>query len=63
MLLWVTQGLISEKENEIHHLLLFSRVAGPAGRRDLRICPLVKDNSTVNQPNPGVRILHAYLHS
>ncbi len=60
MLLWVTQALISEKEREIHDLLVFSRVAGPADRRDLRICPLMKDNSIVNPLNPDVRILHAY---
>ncbi len=36
MLIWETNKLLHRKENEFDRLLLFSRVAGPAGRRDYR---------------------------
>ena len=36
MLLRGTKELLHRKENEFHHLLLFSRVAGPAGRKECR---------------------------
>ncbi len=60
MLLCETKSLFHRKENEFDLLILFSRVAGPAVRRDLTICHFMKDNSIVNKSNPGVRILHAY---
>ncbi len=38
LLLWVTPQLICERKNEIHRKLLFSMVAGPAGRRERGCC-------------------------
>ncbi len=48
MLLLVTKELIEERTNEVHRLLLFIRVAGPAGRRDCSFSSNVKDEGTVN---------------
>ncbi len=43
LILRLTQRLIYERKNEIHPLLLFSRVAGPAGRRDHGCCMHIED--------------------
>ena len=59
MLLLVTVGLFKERKNEIHRLLLFSRVAGPAGRRDHGFCTHIEDKDMANLLSPALRVISA----
>ena len=42
--------------NDIQHLLLFSRVVGPAGRRDLEFYTHIEDLDIANLNDPTVRL-------
>ncbi len=59
LLLWVTQQLFYKSKNEIHRLLLFSRVAGPAVRRDHRCYTYIEDLHMTNPYNLSLRLMHA----
>ncbi len=54
MLLWETNELLHRKENEFDCLLLFSRVAGPAGRRDYGFLDNMKEKDTDHPSNPNL---------
>ncbi len=54
MLLRETNEVLYRKENKFDRLLLFSRVAGPAGTRDDRFLRNVKEKDTVHPSNPNL---------
>ena len=46
--LLLTIEVFKERKNEVHRLLLFSRVAGPAGRKDSGFCIQIEDEDNSN---------------
>ena len=60
----VTIEVFKERKNEVHRLLLFSGVAGPAGRRHPGFCIQIEDEDEDNG-NPlrpiliGIHAIHS----